>query len=421
MRRLARLLLLLVAIPAPEIRYFRFQRAVENVAQNSGQTCIALEPGVFAHAGPLLSDLRLYHDGSETPYVIHMATPPPVHEQRIAPLNLGESRGQTVFDAAMPQGSYRDVELAIAAHDFIATVTVSGRQTQTATAATRLGSYTIFDLSQQRLGRSTVLHLPESDFRFLSFRIAGPLRPDTVTGLSVGRIPASRRKYVVVAHSSHVTKRGRTSEIDFDVPAHTPVDRVVFVPGKEPANFSRTVRIIVQPIPAKADAKTEPVPAPLASFAGNILRVHRIEDGHRIDEERLSVDALSTGLDLPSKWTVVIENGDDAPIDVSAVRLEMIERDLCFDAVSGKFTLYYGDPALVSPQYDYATLFRLQANATAATLGPEQINPEYEPRPDDRPFTERHPALLWVALAVVILLLAGIALRSVKLAAPKPS
>ena len=163
------------------------------------------------------------------------------------------------------------------------------------------------------------------------------------------------------------------------------------------------------------------MPAPLTSFAGNILRVHRIEDGHRIDEERLGVDALSRGSDLPAKWTVVIENGDDTPIDLSAVRLDMIERDLCFDAAPGKFTLHYGDPALVSPQYDYATLFRSQANATVATLGPEQANPAYEPRPDDRPFTEKHPALLWVALAVVILLLAGIALRSVKWAAPKPS
>jgi len=44
----------------------------------------------------------------------------------------------------------------------------------------------------------------------------------------------------------------------------------------------------------------------------------------------------------------------------------------------------------------------------------EQMNAAYEPRPDERPFTERHPALLWAALVAVIALLGGIALRSVK-------
>ncbi|HTP25185.1 MAG TPA: hypothetical protein VMK12_05915, partial [Anaeromyxobacteraceae bacterium] len=80
----------------------------------------------------------------------------------------------------------------------------------------------------------------------------------------------------------------------------------------------------------------------------------------------------------------------------------------------GKYVLYYGDPALSAPRYDYATLFTEEPGAARATLGPELENPEYRPRPDERPFTERHPALLWVALVLVIALLGGIALRSAK-------
>ncbi len=75
---------------------------------------------------------------------------------------------------------------------------------------------------------------------------------------------------------------------------------------------------------------------------------------------------------------------------------------------------FYGDPALTSPHYDYAALFIPRADALPATLGPEQQNPTYQPRPDDRPFTEKHPALLWVSLVAVIALLGGIALRSTK-------
>ncbi len=111
------------------------------------------------------------------------------------PLNLGQHGGQTVFDAAMPDAHYGDLQLAVTAHDFIATVVVSGSQAQTGGAITKLGSFTIFDLTRQKLGRSTVLHLPESDFRYLHFQIVGPISPEEITGLSVERLPAHEPRY----------------------------------------------------------------------------------------------------------------------------------------------------------------------------------------------------------------------------------
>jgi len=93
----------------------------------------------------------------------------------------------------------------------------------------------------------------------------------------------------------------------------------------------------------------------------------------------------------------------------------MTERDLCFDRTAGAaYALYYGDSALAAPQYDYATLFVPAADATAAQLGAEAVNPVYQPRPDERPFTEKYPALLWVALILVMVLLGAVAIRSVK-------
>ena len=47
-------------------------------------------------------------------------------------------------------------------------------------------------------------------------------------------------------------------------------------------------------------------------------------------------------------------------------------------------------------------------------LEPEHLNPAFHPRPDGRPFTERHPELLWVVLLGVIAVLATIALRSAR-------
>jgi len=413
MKHYAALLLLSLAVPAPEPRYFANERAIENLPQESGQACVSLEPAIFAHAASQLADLRLYRGTVETPFVIQTSAPVATSQEIIAPLNLGRQAGQTVFDLAMPAGSYSDLQLSIAGHDFIATVVVSGSQAQ-GSVQTRIGSYTIFDLTRQRLGRSTVLHLPASDYRFLHLRIAGPIAPENVSGLSVERLPASEPKYLTVAVSSQIVQKGRDSVIEFSVPAHVPVDRIVFVPGTEPASFSRVVKVSASPVAQHpANDRTEP-PATVASF-GSLLRVHRVQDGHRIDEERLTLTAQSTTFESPTKWIVLIENGDDVPIQLSSVRLEMLERNLCFEASGGAaYTLYYGDAALAAPRYDYASLFTAQVNPARVEAGPEKANADFQARPDIRPFTERHPVLLWIALGLVILLLGTVALRSVK-------
>ena len=175
MRSGAVLLLLASVAPAPEIRYFHYERPLQNIPQTAGQTCLALDAGIFAHAEPELADLRLYRDSTETAYVIRTSAPTAVAEKVINPTNLGQRGGQTVFDVEMPAGNFSDVQLDITGHNFIATVTVTGSQAQDGSAETKIGSYTIFDLRKQKLGRSTVLHLPESNFRILHFSIAGPI------------------------------------------------------------------------------------------------------------------------------------------------------------------------------------------------------------------------------------------------------
>ena len=176
--------------------------------------------------------------------------------------------------------------------------------------------------------------------------------------------------------------------------------------------------VAVAPVPASRQIDAAPPPPP-AKFSADVLRVHSLQNGRQIDEERLTIDAPQFDFDTPAKWTVAIGNGDDAPLTLQSVQLQMLQRTLCYDAEDhGGYLLAYGDPALAAPRYDYATLFAAQANAAQVAAGPEQLNPAYQPRPDDRPFTERHPAQLWVSLAVVIALLGAIALRSARSAAP---
>jgi hypothetical protein len=115
---------------------------------------------------------------------------------------------------------------------------------------------------------------------------------------------------------------------------------------------------------------------------------------------------------------VAIENGDDVPLPIAAVRLEMRQRRLCFAAPAGEgsgLALYYGDATLVAPAYDYDRLFVPARKPLMAVLGPERVNPEYRPlAAEERPVTERHPGVLWVAVIGVICGLGVVALRAAR-------
>ncbi|HEX4311710.1 MAG TPA: DUF3999 family protein [Acidobacteriaceae bacterium] len=415
--------LLALAAATPNVKYFRYERGLDvQTPVKTGQTCAVLDGGIYAHAAAGLVDVRLYRgtgsDAQETPFVIREAAPVERQQREIAPLNLGRKGPHTSFTAEMPAGRYSDVELNITAKDFIATVAVTGAPNETGREGTELGLFTIFDLTAQKLGRSMVLHLPESDLKYLYFSIDGQVKPEDVHGVSVERVSA-KQQYVTVADTNQLSQKDKSTIFTLKVPARVPVERIEFAVGDQPAYFSREVTVKAQAVPGgKPDLDQEPAQA--VESSGNLLRLHTVREGHKIDEEDLAVGAPWTGSgvgfgDAGSTWTLTVDNGDDAPLAITDVKLEMADRRLCFDAAAGaQYTLMYGDAALAAPRYDYATLFAPDAHAAVAVLGAEEANPELEARADERPFTEKHPGLLWVALVAVVGVLAVVAVRTAK-------
>jgi hypothetical protein len=413
----ASMVLLAMAGATPSAEYFRYQRTLTNLPPAGGQSCGLLDPAIFAHSAASLADLRLYTNGQETPYVLRASFVPAERQVlAIEPMNKGLRNGHTSFDARIDHPDYSDVSLEINARDFIATVTVWGSQMDDGSQPTRLGAYTIFDLTRQKLGRSTVLHLPTTNFLHLHFEIAGPIQPEQVTAIQMNTAVEASTHYTAVAATNAVERNGRQTVVSFTLPAHVPVDRVTIVPAAQPAQFSRSASVEV----AEADPpKTDRQPLAASVTPGNLTRVHSVQNGTRIDREDLTLEAPHSYVDGSARWTITIDNGDDAPLGISQVRLEMLERKLCFDATAGmQAKLVYGDAALNAPSYDYARIFAEDKQAAQVVLGPEQVNPSYKPRPDERAFTEKHPALLWMALVASVAALGFIAFRS--LPATKP-
>jgi len=68
----------------------------------------------------------------------------------------------------------------------------------------------------------------------------------------------------------------------------------------------------------------------------------------------------------------------------------------------------------VSPNYDYAKFFKEESDAVQAELAPAMKNANYTQRPDDRPWSEKHKAVLWIAMLVAVAVLAWLAVRGLR-------
>jgi Protein of unknown function (DUF3999) len=403
-------------------QFFRYQRAITPPA-GAGSTCVTIDPRIFPHAAPSLKDLRIYQispggQSREVPFAVTLSESVQQDSEPARLMNLGMRGPTIVFDLAMPARPYTEVALDLDGKDFLATATVSGRYEPNAAASTSLGEFTLFDLTSQHLSRSTTLRLQESSFPYLHVELnASPvpgnrafaLTPAMVRGATVPPSRESQSLYTTAAETIVITQRGRETVATFNLPERVPIERVSFALAPDfKSNFSRDVRITGRPTGN---------PAPSAeTITGTIMRVHLTQAGREIRQQQLSIPAiLGSNLQSPAIVEVAIQNGDDAPLPITSVRLEMRERKLCFDApATGPFTLFYGDATLTAPQYDYSRLFSPATPIRIAQLGPELPNPTYHPRPDSRPLTERYPDLLWIVLLIVICALGVVAIHSSK-------
>jgi hypothetical protein len=438
----------------------RYERAIR-VAGGAGQACAVLDAQIFPHAAPSLTDLRIFPAQEaaagaavhEVPYAITLSEAASEETETARALNLGASGARIVFDLEMPARAYTGVTLEIdpAVHDFIATATVTGSDSLGGRGrATALGSFTLFDLASQRLSRDTTIALQESTFRYLHVEMNVSAAPGRSTGGAARFVPAmvlgatvapsreAQTIYTTVASvtvpTSGVLATPRRTRFDLDLPLRVPVERVSFdfLPAYT-GNFSRDVTIHASSDANMAGTNATGVLAepPLETLTGNISRVRSTQDGHTINQQELSVPAvLGANLQRAARVWIEIENGDDQPLPVAAVRLEMRQRKICFEAhaapstdsgaihgsdASSNLALFYGDSRLAAPEYDYERLFVASRAALVAELGAEGLNANYRaPAAEVRPFAERHPEVLWIALIAAICALGLVAMRSAK-------
>jgi hypothetical protein len=407
-------LLAAMFLAGPSVPYFKYQRPVQG--QPGGQRFVAVDEQIWKNARLDLGDLRLYSGQQEVPYALMVERGSHENDNKdVRVLQQSEVGGKTRFMIDMRDvPEYDHIGLNLTTKNFVAHARVDGQEDLHGTQWALLAESILYDLSKENLGGNSVLRLPLSTYKYLRVTIDGPVKPADILGASsefrqeqkavwrdVGGAPTVAELAMSAARNDSSRRSGKATVLTFAVPEKVPVDRVTLDIDPAQPNFRRSVQV--------TDDKDDYI------GSGEIDRVHMVTSGQKIDADDYDVSFSAVG---HKTIKVIIDNGDDPPLKIKSARLQQLEHRLYFDApASGPLTLYYGDEKLDPPVYDYAKLFLLANDAAPAQLGAEQANAAYTERPDERPWTERHPAVLWIAIVAAVLILGAIALRSMKTAA----
>ena len=240
-----------------------------------------------------------------------------------------------------------------------------------------------------------MLKLPPSSFRYLHVRLSSGILPQQVKSASIANLREQQASWTKAGSCAAPRAKQRTTEIACEILPKVPLNRILFRVEPAQVNFRRTVSV--------EDSKGNQI------ASGEITRVRVNRAGTLIINEDLAVSVSVVNISglnggdensrNPLRLTLIIDNGDNPPLTVVAAEPLALERRVYFDP-QGKsaLRLYYGDERLAAPVYDYARFFHLDASATQAQPGPGAHNTQYTGRPDERPWSERHKAVLWAAM-----------------------
>jgi hypothetical protein len=394
--------LFVVLATSPAISFFKYERQI-GAASASGQHYAVVDENIWQHAVPNLDDLRIYAAGKEIPYAKRTMWGSRETEQKtVRILQPGIVSGKTQFLLDMAGVSeYDRVTLALRTKNYVAHARVEGQDDSHGTRWANLGTTTLFDLSEEKLWHNSTLQIPVSTYKYLRVTVDGLVRPSDVQSGAAGIERAQEAVWRNLTSEPTLVQEGRDTVLTFITGGSIPVERVMLAIDPSQGNFQREIDVQTD--------KGSP------ATVGEISRIHIQRNGGRIDVDQTWLSLNATG---QGQLRAVIHNGDDAPLRITRALLQQYERRIYFDCDAGaSLGLFYGDQKLGTPIYDYAKLFQSDVNASQAQLGAEEMNASYTGRPDDRPWSERHPAVLWAAILAAVTILGGIAVRSIKAAA----
>jgi len=389
-------------------RSWRYSRALAS-QQPGALNYVIIDREIFAHSENRLSDLRIIDDlGAEQPFELRsrLAVPTaPVTFSAIVRENsyVPGQFTQIVADLGERPSFYNSIRVLTPESDFINWVEVDASDDAHLWRIVNPRA-PISRFRKDGLEGSQTIRYSENNARYLRLRIEEPAHQFPVTGVEVVAYPAAEKE---IAGPSDAALAQMVSPDSTTAPGRTlwtadlgsetiPVAEVAFETTQP--EFYRAVRLSTS-----VDSK-EWQPA-----GGG--EIYRYTVAGKIEE---SVRVRCYEIWGPRYWRVEILNASDAPLSAVRMSLAMNLRFALFHPKEGRtYRLLYGNARATSPQYDLARTLHIEANEVMLhpSLGSEELTSNYA---DPRPFTERHPNLLWLALGLAVVLLGYAALRALR-------
>ncbi len=245
--------------------------------------------------------------------------------------------------------------------------------------------------------RLTVYAMPGEETRFSIEGASSALRRPGVAPALYDAPAASQR--VVTDGMANVT----TAEIDLSY-RNLPIaliqvdaeDRYFYRPYEL---LGRNEEVVVQWRRTETGEREVEVPAPWRSLGRGVL--YRMEDEDGVLREALAISATRA----PYRYLKLrIHNGDDAPLtlgDVSVKRHAFSQVVFEYDPEK-EYVLYAGNPVAGAPRFDLARAAGPSLQAARLPEAAAGIPVRIAPVEPLRPWTERHRAITWPALAIAV-------------------
>jgi hypothetical protein len=396
-------------------RTWRYSRPIlQNSSSQDGTDTakpaeIRLPWDLFAHCSTGCSDLRITDgQGQEIPYQLktdHASARSESHEVHIVENSFAQGKyTQVVGDVGRDAPFYDRVRIETPLTDFIvwAEVALSDDAKTWRIVEPRAP---VARFRKRSVDGVQTIPFQGLNSRYIRVRIFGTEEQFGVTGLAVlreeshpatlGEVPATFQ----LASSDDTTETAWTVNL---ASLRVPISQVRF--ATETPEFYRAVRIS-----GSEDGK-------IWNYRGSGV-IYRYKQGTTI-RESLSVDFLEWLENRLIRVDVI--NGNDQPLRNAKLKLLAVPRTIVFrPQPSTNYRLVYGNERAGAPQYDLSHF--LEAGPAKPvyvllSLGPEEATTNYR---DPRPFSERHPSVLWIALVIAIVLIGLTALKTLR--TPSPS
>jgi hypothetical protein len=406
---------LLAAGPEPPAT---FERGID--ARRPGKVVLTLDREVYERARPDLGDLRVVDEtGVQTPYLLDRvgSDPEPTFREPVA-INRVFVRGRSAsvtLDLREPMLK-SELVLSLPGDDFRRRVKVEGRTKHEWQWTTITDGAYVFAVPAPAAARYETVQLPQNNQQFLKITVFnGPDDPPRLEILDAWVRPQERRKPREFPLEPRLTRADdaaeRESRLVLDLGARYQPFRAVLVDVGDP-EFFRGASVEQRREPALGGRGESTLPlswAPVLDQAS----LYRYQE-ERETRECLRLEATGRARVL----RVRIRNRDDRPLEVRGVTVMVPQERLVFEAVSPhRYRLTYGDASLEPPVYDVERTVgdaaMWIAQASEGRWEPPVVRAREGPR---RPWTERHPALLWAGLVAAVGLLAGVTWRALQAA-----